>query len=129
MGAHFNPISLSIVNSESKASITACWDATVKGFYSLYKDVDFCNAPECGFCSMMKKTIEGTHGSAMRKLLSSEHAKQGYFHIEKPSSDNGQAFSSFCKDAFGEDIPKQQCSNHIGSTIHSTYFEIHRNRS
>ena len=31
MGARFNPVSLSIVNSESKASIAACWEATVKG--------------------------------------------------------------------------------------------------
>ncbi len=39
MGAHFNPVSLNIVNSESKAAITACWDATVQVFFSLYTTV------------------------------------------------------------------------------------------
>ena len=45
MGAHFNPISLSIIHSESKASINACWEATVKGFYSLFTEAQFCDAP------------------------------------------------------------------------------------
>ena len=31
MGAHFNPVSLSTVNSESKAAITASWEATIQG--------------------------------------------------------------------------------------------------
>ena len=56
MGAQFNPVSLSIVNSESKAAISACWDATVKGFYSLFTDVDFCDAEDCAFCTLMKQT-------------------------------------------------------------------------
>mmetsp|Transcript_33861 Transcript_33861/g.71037 ORF Transcript_33861/g.71037 Transcript_33861/m.71037 type:complete len:98 (-) Transcript_33861:1689-1982(-) len=34
-GTHFDPVSLNIVNSESKPAIAACWDATVQGFYSL----------------------------------------------------------------------------------------------
>ena len=116
MGAHFNPVSLSIVNSESKASITACWEATVKGFYSLYTAVDFCEAAGCVFCTRMKQTImiQGPGASAMRQLLASEHVENGYFHIGKPSSDNCKSFFSFCKEIFGEEIPVQQCSNHLG---------------
>jgi hypothetical protein len=116
MGARFNPVSLSIVNSESKASISACWDATVRGFYSLYTDVDFCDAADCAFCTRMKQTIEGPGTSAMRNLLASEHVANGFFPIDKPSSDNSKAFFSFCKETFGEDIPVLQCSNHIGGT-------------
>ena len=116
MGAQFNPVSLSIVNSESKAAISACWDATVKGFYSLYTDVGFCDAEDCGFCTRMKQTIQGPGTTAMLNLLDSEHVGNGYLHIDKPSSDNGKAFFSFCKETFGEDIPVQQCSNHIGGT-------------
>jgi hypothetical protein len=64
----------------------------------------------------MKQTIQGAGTTAMRKLLQSEHVDTGSLHIDKPSSDNGKAFFSFCKETFGEDIPVQQCSNHIGST-------------
>ncbi len=64
----------------------------------------------------MKQTIQGPGTTAMRNLLDSEHVDNSYFHIDKPSSDNGKAFFSFCKETFGEDIPVQQCSNHIGGT-------------
>jgi hypothetical protein len=33
MGAHFNPVSLSIVNSETKASITACCQGVLQSLY------------------------------------------------------------------------------------------------
>jgi hypothetical protein len=74
----------------------------------------------------------------MRKLLESEHVGTGYFHIDRPSSDNGKACFSFSKEAFGEDIPVQQCSNHIGGTNPTALitrsklfqiFETFRNRS
>ena len=125
MGAHFNPVSLNIVNSESKAAITHCWEATVKGFYSLYQTVHICDREECGFCCQVKENIQGVHGQHFRKVLASEHAEDNYFHIDKPSSDNCHAFFSFCKKTFGEDIPVQQCSNHVGGMFRSNLFQIY----
>ncbi len=37
MGAHFNPILLIIVNSESIDSIEQSWDTSVLGFYGILK--------------------------------------------------------------------------------------------
>ena len=36
MGAHFNPVSISIVNSESKQGIKSSYKATCSGLYTLY---------------------------------------------------------------------------------------------
>jgi hypothetical protein len=36
MGAHFNPVSVSIVNSESKEAIASAYQATCNGLYTLY---------------------------------------------------------------------------------------------
>ena len=78
----------------------------------------------------MKQTIQGTGASAVRKLLASEHVENGYFHIDKPSSDNGKAFFASCKDTFGEDITVQQCSNNIGGMNPCDVpYEILRNYS
>ena len=65
MGAHYNPVSLSIVNSESKDAIASCWDATVKGFYSLYTSVQICDEPECGFCTQIKENTQGPTRSVL----------------------------------------------------------------
>ena len=42
MGNHYNPLSISIVNSESIASITTSCRNTAKGLYSLFKEVQNC---------------------------------------------------------------------------------------
>jgi hypothetical protein len=39
MGNHYNPLSISIVNSESIDSITTSWRNTAKALYSLFKEV------------------------------------------------------------------------------------------
>jgi hypothetical protein len=49
MGAHFNPISLSIVNSESTDAIESSWDASVQGFYTVLNNCSLCSSAECGF--------------------------------------------------------------------------------
>ena len=105
MGAHFNPVSLSIVNSESKAAIKHCWEATVKGFYSLYQTVKLCDREECGMCCQLKENLVGVHGQHLRKVLASDCVENSYFHIDKPSSDNSHAFFAFAKETFGDDIP------------------------
>jgi hypothetical protein len=35
-GAHFNPVSVSMVNSESKQAISSAFEATCNGLYTLY---------------------------------------------------------------------------------------------
>jgi hypothetical protein len=58
MGAHFNPVSLSIVNSESKAALESVYDATCAGVHLLYNEAVLCRDPSaCGFCSQMKEQV------------------------------------------------------------------------
>ncbi len=65
MGAHFNPISLSIVNSESTDAIESSWDASVGGFYSVLKNCRLCDSVECGFCTQVREQDR----QRMRELL------------------------------------------------------------
>ena len=46
MGARFNPVSLSIVNSESKIALKSAYNATCSGMYLLFKEIVMCR--ECG---------------------------------------------------------------------------------
>jgi hypothetical protein len=39
MGSHFNPVSLNIVNSESRDAIQNSWDATITGLFNLFEQV------------------------------------------------------------------------------------------
>jgi hypothetical protein len=41
MGAHFNPLSVSIVNSESKDAISSAYEATCNGLYTLYNSAAY----------------------------------------------------------------------------------------
>ncbi len=49
MGAHFNPVSVSIVNSESKEAIKMAFEATCNGLYTLYNTAVLCQDPMCSF--------------------------------------------------------------------------------
>jgi hypothetical protein len=51
MGAHFNPVSVSIVNSESKEAIKSAYETTCNGLYTLYNSAVLCQDPSCGFCT------------------------------------------------------------------------------
>ena len=51
MGAHFNPVSLSIVNSESKMASESAYDATCAGLHMLYNEAVLCHDAACGFCT------------------------------------------------------------------------------
>jgi hypothetical protein len=45
MGAHFNPVSLSIVNTESKVALESAYDATCAGLHMLYNEAVFTPYP------------------------------------------------------------------------------------
>jgi hypothetical protein len=109
MGAHFNPISLSIVNSESAAAIESSWDASVKGMYSVFKNCRLCDSAECGFCVQVREQHMKPH---MRALLLSEDAQRNHFPVDKPSSDCTKAFFSFSKKKFGPNVKMQNCCQH-----------------
>jgi hypothetical protein len=57
MGAHFNPVSLSIVNSESKSALEFAYDATCAGVHMLYNEVVLCQDPACGFCIQLAEQV------------------------------------------------------------------------
>ncbi len=42
MGAHFNPVSISIVDSESKTSLDWSYNATCAGLYAMYNTARVC---------------------------------------------------------------------------------------
>ena len=53
MGVHFNPVSFSIVNSESKEGIESSYKATCGGLYSMYNSAVLFSNDECGFCTQL----------------------------------------------------------------------------
>jgi hypothetical protein len=113
--AHFNPISLSIVNSESTAAIESSWDASVRGLYSVLKNCRLCDSAECGFCTQVREQ-DKPH---MRALLLSEDTHNNHFPFDKSSSDCTKQFFSFCKKKFCPNIKVQNCCQH--ATDECTY--------
>jgi hypothetical protein len=77
MGAHFNPISLSIVNSESAAAIESSWDASVRGLYSILKNCRLCDSAECGFCRGAVSGCESNWRYTKRDTVGSAGANMG----------------------------------------------------
>jgi hypothetical protein len=109
VGAHFNPISLSIVNSESAAAIESSWGASVRGMYSIFKNCRLCDSAACGFCVQVREQNMQPH---MRALLLSDDAERNHFPVDKPSSDCTKAFFSFCKKKFGPNVKVQNRGQH-----------------
>ncbi len=87
MGAHFNPVSISIVDSESKTSLDWSYNATCAGLYAMYNTVCVCGRETCGFCTQITEQIEAKN-STFKNLLASEDATKMFFPLDKPSSDN-----------------------------------------
>jgi hypothetical protein len=76
MGAHFNPVSLSIVNSESKEAIKSAYTATCSGVYTLCNQTCLCDDnidKSCGFCTQLFEQISEP-GSLWKKQLASDEA-------------------------------------------------------
>ena len=119
MGAHFNPVSLSIVNSESKEALKASYDATVSGLYLMYKTVKICENPEkCGFCSNLMEQLVSPKSipREWKAHLTSGEGMSERYSLDKPSSDNCISFYSFAKEQFGADVAVQQCGQHLSGT-------------
>lgn len=112
LGAHFNPISLSLANSESKEAIKFSFEATKTAMFSVFRDILRCDLESCGLCHMIKEQdINPFHDFSL-----SEAGIQNLFPLV-PSSDNSKAFFSFCKEQFGDRVKVQQCGVHL-SGIH-----------
>jgi hypothetical protein len=58
MGAHYNPVSISIVDLESKTSLEWPYNETCAGLYALYNTAKLCGNETCGFCTQIKEQIE-----------------------------------------------------------------------
>ena len=115
MGAHFNPVSVSIVNSESKQAIKSAYEATCNGLYTLYNSAVLCQNPTCGFCTQVLDQISDDGGYKWKQHLLSDEAASLHYHLHKPSSDSTKPFFSWAKDTFGEDCDVQSCGFHLSS--------------
>ncbi len=59
LGAHYNAVSISISNSESKEALQYCFRATVSGLYQVYRDMKRCTNVECETCAMVRDADVG----------------------------------------------------------------------
>jgi hypothetical protein len=112
MGVHYNPVFISIVNSESQTSLEWSHNATCAGLYALYNTAKLCGKETCGFCTQIKEQIEDKTGT-FKNRLASEDATKLFFSLDKPSSDNLIHFFSWAKEEFGADMPVLQCGHHL----------------
>jgi hypothetical protein len=123
MGAHFNPVSVSIVNSESKEAMEAAYQATCNGLFTLYNSAVLCEDPSCGFCTQIFEQISDDGGTKWKQYLLSDDAANLHYKLEKPSSDSISSFFSWAKDRFGDDCQVQQCGFHLSSKFPFRFFE------
>ena len=115
MGAHFNQVSVSIVNSESKQAIKTAYDATCSGLYTLYNNAVLCDNPKCGFCTQVFEQVSDEGGSNFKQHLLSDDAARMHYELQKPSSDSTPSVFSWAKEKFGDDCEVQQCGFHLSS--------------
>ena len=115
MGAQFNPVSVSIVNSESKEAIKSAFEATCNGLYTLYNSAVLCRNPMCGFCTQVLDQVSDEGGSKWKQHLLSDDAARLHYNLDKPSSDSTISFFSWAKEKFGEGCEVQQCGFHLSN--------------
>jgi hypothetical protein len=108
MGAHYNPVSISIVNSESKTSLEWSDNATCAGLYAMYNTARLCGNETCGFCTQIKEQIEDKTG-IFKNHLASEDATKLFFPLDNPSNDYPIHFFPWAKEKFGADTTVLQC--------------------
>jgi hypothetical protein len=83
MGANFNPVSLSIVNSESKEAIKSAYASTCSGVYILYNQACLCDDKSCGFCTQLLEQISLSEpGSLWKRQLGSDKAASMQYAAE-----------------------------------------------
>ena len=109
MGAHYNPVTITIANSESRTANEHSFAAAEAAFFSLYKSTSICSNKECSFCTMIKEQTGET--SLLKEYLLGEHGVRGHYNIDKPSSDQSAPVHSFVKEKFGK--PMLQCCQHL----------------
>jgi hypothetical protein len=112
MGAYYNPVSISIVDSESKTSFEWSYNATCAGLYAMYNTARLCKNETCGFCTQIKEQIEDKT-CTFENRLASEDATKLVFPLDKPSSDNPIHSFSWAKEKFGADTTVLQCRHHL----------------
>ena len=117
MGAHFNPVSFSIVNSESKEGIENSYKATCGGLYSMYNSATLCSNAECGFCTQithqMTNPIELEKGSEWARCLLTVDAHKLHCQLDNPCSDNSSGYYSTAKQLFGADTKVGKVGLHL----------------
>jgi hypothetical protein len=125
MGAHFNPVSVSLVNAESKEGIKNSYQATCAGFYTLYNAASLCDRSDCGFCSQVRAQV-GEDGALWRRQLASDDAANLHYQLDNPSSDHCASYHSVAKELFGPDCKVGQCGQHLSGIekiFEKTVFE------
>ena len=84
MGAHFNHVTLTTANLESRTAYQHCFEAAEVAFFNLYKSTRICTKEDCSFCNANK---EQAGGNLLKEYLKSLNAQRDYYHIDKRSSD------------------------------------------
>jgi hypothetical protein len=108
MGAHYNPVFISIVNMESKTSLDWTNNTTCACLYAMYNTARLCGNETCGFCTQITDQIDAKNG-AFKNLLASEDATRLFFPLDKPASENPFHYFSWAKEKFGADEKVLQC--------------------
>jgi hypothetical protein len=132
MGAHFNPVSVSIANSESKEGIENAYKATCSGLYTVFNSAKLCEGEKCdkcGFCTQVLEQVSepdpaAPKGSIWNKHLLSIDAGNMHYQLDNPSSDNSKAFFATAKQLFGEDTKVGQCGHHVSCNIYYLFTVI-----
>jgi hypothetical protein len=119
MGARFNPVSITIVNSECHEAYEAAFTATKKGLYAAFNLVKDCGVDGCSLCQFIKR-----HDIRDFKTLrvAQRDALPQKFPVLKPSSDNCAAFIKFAKKKFGVNSAIQQCGIHFTGNLRTLFI-------
>jgi hypothetical protein len=112
MGAHYNPVSISIVDSESTTSLEWSYNAASAGLYAIYNTERLCGNERCGFCTQFKEQIEAKNGT-FKNWFASEDATNLFFPLDKPSCNDPIHLYSWAKEKFGADTKVLQCRHHL----------------
>jgi hypothetical protein len=108
MGARYNPVTITIANSESRTAYQHSFEAAEVAFFTLYKSTRLCYLEECSFCTTIK---EQAKGSLLKEYLLSPQGQRGVYNIDKQASDQSAPLIAFAKDKFGKSV--LQCWQHL----------------
>ena len=118
MGAHYNPVTITIANSESRTAIEYAYESAEAAFFSLYKSTRICADEDCEFCSMVKQPAE--ENTLLKQYFLSPEGLRGHYNIDKPCADQSAPVHGFAKDKFGK--PVLQCGQHLSGEFRKIVF-------